>query len=473
MGKFTFKASLVTVIIAMVTISCSGGTTATPSPTATLSVLASQPATSQPVPTAAKPTATSQPVPTAAGPTATTQPVSTAAAPTGEITFMGGVDTPGFYASMASAYEASHPNTKINVIEESWTDIDNKLKTDFAAGGYNEDLVMDATNALPQFANAGWVTPLTDAQTAEISPDNISMSIGQFGGKQVAVPYTAYPQLWVANTALLAKAGVSVPKTWDDVTADCQALQKVGVPYCMLLSLKAGGGGYAANGVQDFTYAFGGKLLDNAQVVWNTDPLTSQSMQWVADGMTKYHFIDPASITTEDFGVVTAFDQGRYAFEVTSAWGYFQAMGNDTASTVKNSTQVFLTPTTASGSGGGTFSYGAVLFIPATAQNPALAWDFAKFLVSDQGQKQLLTATGNVPVYAHLYTDPTVTSTMAGMPIIGQMIAKGTSTLPVTWELQWEDVITPLIQNAWTGKMTVQDALDQTTTQCASFSGQP
>jgi multiple sugar transport system substrate-binding protein len=410
MGRNQLKVATLLVIAATVTMSCSGAATS---------------------PSAAAPS----------GP------------PTGEITFTGGVDTPGFYASMATKYEASHPNTKINVIEQSWTDIDNKLKTDFAAGGYNYDVVMDATNALPQFANAGWVDPLTDAQVAEISPDNISMSIGQFGGKQVAVPFTAYPQLWVANTDLLAKAGVAIPKTWDDVTNDCLALQKVGVPYCMLLSLKAGGGGYAANGVQDFAYAFGGKLMDNGKPVWNTDPLTLQSMQWV--------------------GVVTAFDAGRYAFEVTSAWGFFQAAQNDTASTVKGKVQTFLTPTTASGAGGGTFSYGAVLFIPATAKNKALAWDFEKFLVSDQGQKELLTQTGNVPVYAHLYSDTSITSTLPGMPIIGQMIAKGTSTLPYTWELQWEDVMTPLIQQAWTAKMPVQDALNQAASQCTSFDTTP
>lgn len=216
-------------------------------------------------------------------------------------------------------------------------------------------------------------------------------------------------------------------------------------------------------------YAFGGKLVDSSgKVVFNTDPQTLAASQWVADGLMKQKFIDPASLTTDDFAADTSFAQGKYAFHISSSWGYFQADHNSSMSTIMGSAQVIPMPTTAAGLGGGTVSWGGVLAIPATAKNPALAWDFIKWMVSDGPQSELVLTTGDLPVYQHLFTDPAITAHVPGMPVIAQAIAKGTSTLPFTWEPQFESAITPAMQNAWSGKSSVQDALNQAAQQLAS-----
>jgi multiple sugar transport system substrate-binding protein len=383
-------------------------------------------------------------------------------APTGTITFSGPVDTPGFYPALGKEYSVNHPGATVNVIEGSWGTFTDKVKTDFAAGGYTYDVVFLPVNVLPQFAEAGWITPFTSDQVAQISPDNLSMQIGTYNGKVYGAPYTPFPQLMVANKKLLDEAGVQPPKTWDDFVNACLALQKIGHKYCIDLALSGGAGGYTAKQFQVMAYAFGGKLVDSSgKVTFNTDPQTIASAQWIADGLLKQKFIDPASLTTDDFAADTSFAQGKYAFHISSSWGYFQADHNPQMSTIMGSAEVIPMPTRADGQGGGTVSWGAALVIPSTAKNPALAWDFVKWMVSDGPQSELVLTTGDLPVLKHLYTDPAITDHISGMPVIADTIAKGTSTLPYTWEPQFEAAITPAMQNAWSGKVSVQDALNQ------------
>ena len=152
--------------------------------------------------------------PPAASAAATTSAAPASQAPTGTITFSGPVDTPGFYPALGKEYAVTHHGATVNVIEGSWATFTDKVKTDFAAGGYTYDVVFLPVNVLPQFAEAGWIAPFTVDQVSEISPNNLSMQIGTYNGQVYGAPYTPFPQLMVANTKILKDAGVEIPKTW-------------------------------------------------------------------------------------------------------------------------------------------------------------------------------------------------------------------------------------------------------------------
>jgi ABC-type glycerol-3-phosphate transport system substrate-binding protein len=362
---------------------------------------------------------------------------------------------------MGEGFQGMHPDATVNVIEESWDNIHDKLVTDLAAGSYVYDVMMVPADMLPEFVGAGWLSPLTDEQVAEISEGNIALNIADLEGQIWGAPLTAYPQLMIYNKLILDEAGVSEPpKTWDEFVEVCQAVQGAGHDYCMLLALKAGR--YAPSRFEVFSYGFGGQIVDDSgNVVFSEDPQVEAAVQFISDGLNEYKFIDPASLVTDDFEADTAFAQGRYAFHVSSAWGFFQADHNPDMSNIMGDAHVMLMPTTAEGLGGGTRSYGAVLAIPTTSENPELAWEFIKYMVSGEGQRRQLFDTGNLPVYDYIFRADDVVSDITDIAIMGEQIGKGTATLPYRWEPEYERILAPYLQEAWLGQKGVPEALSE------------
>jgi len=384
--------------------------------------------------------------------------------PTGEITFIAPIDTPGFFPDMGQTFMNMHPGVTVNVIEAAWDNIHEKLTTDFAAGGYTYDAVMVPADYIPEFASAEWLLPFTEDQVAAITEDNIAMNIAQFEGDVWGAPFTAYPQLLSYNTQMLEAAGAEAPTTFSEWHEVCLKVVEAGNQYCMLLPLKQGR--YAPMKFENFTYAMGGKIADEeGNMVLAEDPRTLAACEWIRAGMLDHKYIDPASIETDDFQDITSYGDGRWAFDNNSAWAFFQGASNPEMSNIIGYSHVLLWPTGDDGVGGGTRSFGAVLSIPTNAKNAELAWEFIKFMVSDEGQKKQLFDTGNLPVYAHLFTDPEVVEKIVDIELMGEQIKLGTSTLPYRWEPEYERILGPWLHKAWLGELTCQEALSGAQTE--------
>ncbi|WOH18578.1 sugar ABC transporter substrate-binding protein [Paenarthrobacter sp. GOM3] len=159
------------------------------------------------------------------GPTPASVPAPTED-PSGSITFwssLAGMD------NVAAAFNAGQD--KIKVTFETIPNGANggyaKLSTAITAGN-GPDVSTIEYPQLPQFVSNGQVVPMDGlihkASTVDKLTDE-TKALVQFGGKTFGLPYDAAPMLMWYRKDMLAKAGVEVPRTWDEFEAAGKKLQ--------------------------------------------------------------------------------------------------------------------------------------------------------------------------------------------------------------------------------------------------------
>jgi multiple sugar transport system substrate-binding protein len=137
--------------------------------------------------------------------------------PSGTITFwssMAGMD------KVAAAFNASQ-----NKIKVTFETVPNgagggyaKLSTAITAGN-GPDVATIEYPQLPQFVSNGQLQPLDGLINKAETVDKLSdetKALVQFGGEMYALPYDAAPMIMWYRKDMLDKAGVGVPKTWDE-----------------------------------------------------------------------------------------------------------------------------------------------------------------------------------------------------------------------------------------------------------------
>ncbi|MFE0800682.1 extracellular solute-binding protein [Streptomyces sp. NPDC058812] len=161
-----------------------------------------------------------------------------------------------YWDELAKAYEAEHPDVHVDVTVHSWSDVDRKVREMVDAGeapdmaqigAYSDyadkDLLYRADDVLSIPVQAGFVSQLAGA--------------GQVNGVQYGLPFAASTRVLFYNKTLFSEAGITPPKSWDDLAEAAEALKAEGVKYPYALPLGAeeaqaetmqwmlsGGGGY-------------------------------------------------------------------------------------------------------------------------------------------------------------------------------------------------------------------------------------
>ena len=148
--------------------------------------------------------------------------------PSGTITFwsaLAGMD------KVAAAFNASQ--SKITVTFETVPNADSggyaKLSTAITAGN-GPDVSTIEYPQLPQFVSNGQVQPLDGLIDKSATVDKLGGEIRemvQFGDKTYGLPYDAAPMVMYYRKDMLAKAGVEVPKTWQEFEEAARKLKSV------------------------------------------------------------------------------------------------------------------------------------------------------------------------------------------------------------------------------------------------------
>lgn len=192
-----------------------------------------------------------------------------------------------YWDGLVEEYEKTHPNVQVDVSVYSWNDVDRKVKELVAAGDAPDmaqigayadyaadDLLYSADELLSISTQADFASQLAEA--------------GEVDGTQYGMPFAASTRLLFYNKTLFAEAGLSAPKTWDELAADAAALKADGVkyPYALPLGseeaqaetmqwLLSGGGGYTEN----FGSTYGIDSTANvATLTWLKDDLVGEGL---------------------------------------------------------------------------------------------------------------------------------------------------------------------------------------------------
>jgi raffinose/stachyose/melibiose transport system substrate-binding protein len=130
-----------------------------------------------------------------------------------------------------AGFSAQHPGIKVKLQFTPDADYQNRLSTALRGGEGPDIAQLKAYGELQPLVEAGYLDAIDDAvpELKDFPEAALGGARGLSDGKIYGVPYST-PNMGVFyNTDLFAKAGVAVPKTYDDFVAACKALKAAGI----------------------------------------------------------------------------------------------------------------------------------------------------------------------------------------------------------------------------------------------------
>ncbi|KPC62981.1 ABC transporter substrate-binding protein [Streptomyces sp. NRRL WC-3753] len=161
-----------------------------------------------------------------------------------------------YWDELVKSYEAKNPDVHVDVTVYSWNDVDRKVREMVEAGKAPD---MAQIGAYSDYADKDLLYRADDVLSIPVQADFVSQlaGAGQVNGVQYGLPFAASTRVLFYNKTLFSEAGVTPPKSWDDLAEAAEALKDKGVKYPYALPLGpeeapaesmqwmlSGGGGY-------------------------------------------------------------------------------------------------------------------------------------------------------------------------------------------------------------------------------------
>ena len=370
----------------------------------------------------------------------------------GEITFStwGSLEEKKVNEDIIKAFEAKYPGTKVNLeyIPDEYT---TKVETMFL-GGNPPDVVYGHPRYFTKWASQGLLMDLTDRfnENPELLDDSLYITslydAFTYDGKKIATVNGADTFLIFYNKDLFDEADVEYPNenwTWADLVEAAKKLTIIedGKPKQFGISV---GGWYPL--VQTYMFSHGGKWYDDmnqpTEVLFNS-PETVEALQLMQDLIFK-HKVAPSSSDLEVLG--GGFDNGKIAMDITGVWAIVYRMGIEDFEW-----DLADIPVPSVGMERKTSCLYAGYAIPKSTKNPELAWEFAKFMQSEEGQK-LLASSGLITVINRKIAESDEVLKVEGAPenhylrVSSLDYAEHNDALLTNWEETLAKVFDPNIQ---------------------------
>ncbi len=301
-----------------------------------------------------------------------------------------------YYQPLIDAFEAEHPDIKIEMVDLGSTDYSTVLGTQLSGSGSDFDVVtIKDVPGYMTLVNKGVLEPLTD----KISADGIDL--GAYNGitDQVTIDGSLYElpfrsDIWVLyyNKDVFDKAGVAYPTndmTWDEydklarsVTDTTAGSEVYGAHYhtwrstVQLMGILDG-----KQSIVDGTYDF-------------TKPYYDMVLAQQADGVC----MDYATLKTQGLHYSDAFAQGNIGMMNMGSW-FISTLINKLQTgeyTDCANWGIVKYPHAEGVEPGSTLATITGLSIPTSAPNKDAAWEFVKFVTGEKGA-QVMAETGNIP----------------------------------------------------------------------------
>jgi multiple sugar transport system substrate-binding protein len=280
-----------------------------------------------------------------------------------------------------------------------------RLKTEFQAGGGEMDVIVGNVPWTAEFAENGWIVDISsrfpeDEQSKFVKGLIQSLT---YENKIWGVPWFADVGLLHYRKDLLEQSGFSEPpKTWEELKEMAKkVVQDSGTRYGFLFQGANNETG-VCNGLE-YIWTHGGEVLDGEKVIVDSPEsvaglTTEQSM--ISSGVT------PQAVASYTIGEAdAAFLNGDAVF--CRNWPYMYGLaGNTDMSKIKRE-QVGVSPLpVGEGYSQSTGCLGGWnMLIGASSQMQEEAWEFVRFMTSEESQKIQTLSGSNLPTVNALYED--------------------------------------------------------------------
>ncbi len=312
------------------------------------------------------------------------------------------------FEPMIEAFEAEHPNIKVELQDLGWSDATQSLQT-WASSDTLPDVMYHLPGTIFNLATMDKILDLTPYMDDELKEDMFPsmLEAGQFEGKQyMAICNATSLMLWY-NADLFEQAGLdpdSPPTTWAEMLEACEALSKLdGIKPLGLYASPAGGEtSFVFESL--FTTEYGGSAWDPEAggYVYDTEEgkeAAVNTLQFLQD-LTAY--AQDNYVEYGRFDCRTLLTNGDVAM-VLDGINMANQMPDQLAD---GSMRCALLPAGASGIQSTAINCGG-WYIPTNCEHPDEAWEFLRYTM--QTENQLAHAKyGSVPILkseAATYTD--------------------------------------------------------------------
>jgi multiple sugar transport system substrate-binding protein len=360
---------------------------------------------------------------------------------------------------LVNQFNESHPN--INVTVDSVPAEDNYPKLVLTTeAGNPPDIYMTyftlgaATNGL-----ALDLTPYIEKEGEEwfssLSPNG--WAFHEYAGKYYAVPWRVSPSVVILNTDLLEKAGLEVPTgewTWEDFVAYAQAMTNPAdeeYGFCLMGSAEDPGTDYQ---FYPFLFQAGGKMINDEGLSAFNDEAGAEALGFMVSLINEYAVTPPGTTSATANACIDLLAAGKVGMWTNAdLWrGIIRSVYPDAHITVAPMPVHTSTGALIGGTGFG---------ISPDSENPDAAWEFVKFMVSEDSMRYWTSAFDFTPPNISILEDPAFTEgNPEQLAVAYAMLNQKMYPLahyPESSDL--ESVLRSYIQAAYLESMTPEEAL--------------
>ena len=136
------------------------------------------------------------------------------------------------YEELISMFEAENPGISVTYRPYKTEEYQTVLAANFKGGSAADIIHLRACGNFEQFAQPGYLLPLTKDNIPELemySKQSLAGSTSINDGKVYGVPYASQSLVIYYNTALYEELGLKAPKTWAEFMSNLEACKKAGV----------------------------------------------------------------------------------------------------------------------------------------------------------------------------------------------------------------------------------------------------
>ncbi len=363
-------------------------------------------------------------------------------------------EVPYINKTLIPAFEASHPNIKVQEVNVPYNQFNQKLITAIA-GGSAPDLARIDIIWTPQFASMGALVPLDTSMSdfstykAAVFPGPLSTNLWQ--GHYYGLPLDTNTRVLIYNKDIFQQAGIAnPPTTMDEFTADCAKIKALGPNhYCF-----ADGGTYGW-AVGPWVWSFGGAFTDSTltkSIGYINGPQTVAAYTFLQNAINN-GYIDPSGFTGGTVDTYGGLAKGEIAMVTDGPW--FPSIFDKQFPNVKYGMAPF-----PAGSGGSISVVGGEDIVEfQESKNKEAATEFLRFMLSIDTQIKM-AALGDMPVL----TASQQASNLSQMPsyfnVFFEALKTAEARTPTPVYNQMETIFSDDGTAILSGKVAVQAGLD-------------
>lgn len=374
---------------------------------------------------------------------------------------------------LVSDFQAKYPNITVKLQgDPDYGTMYTKEKAEVQAG--NAPTIGQAYESWASyFQSAGKLVPISDLAGTDTPPEmstfykGIQNDMKLPDGKTWMWPFNKSVLILFYNADMLAKAGQTEPKTWDDYAAVMKAVSKDGVTGSTIDPGSASGAAFGTQWFEILAAANGAKLYDADGTPHLTDPGVVKALQYMKD------LKDAGALATgKNYPGETALGAQKGAFDISSAAGY--GFENKTVGG-KFKLGISALPAGPSGAVNELTGTNIVMFTGASADQKAAAYAFMKFITSPAEQAQWASTSGYLPVTSQALSDPVLQAFVAKNPYETAAVSELDTafTLPgFSWIFKCQGFEATAIQEVLDNGKQPSDALNEAQTGCAAAKAQ-